>query len=211
MLSNQPIKRKLMTVILLTSGVVLLLACSTFLTYELLTFRQTMVRNLSTLAQVIAANSTAALAFDNHNDAKEVLSALAADRHIVAAGLYDKTGMLFARYPDTAPDDGWPARLERDGYQFARAHVVLQEPVVNANRRLGALVLKSDLGAMYERLSLYGSLIGVAIVLCCLVAFPLSNRLQRHISVPVLALADTAKHVSKGKDYSVRAEKFGDD
>ena len=77
-----------MAVILLTSGVVLLLACGTFLTYELLTFRQTMVRNLSTLAQVIAANSTAALAFDNHDDAKEVLSALAAERHIVRpAGL----------------------------------------------------------------------------------------------------------------------------
>src|SRR5712692_11694649 len=195
MLSNQPIKRKLMTVILLTSGVVLLLACGTFLAYELLTFRQTMVRNLSTLAQVIAANSTAALAFDNRTDATEVLSALSAERHIVAAGLYDNTGTLFAKYPDTALDDGWPARLERDGYQFAHAHFVLQEPVVNASRRLGTLVLKSDLGEMYERLSVYGGVVAVAIVLSCLVAFPLSNRLQRHISLPVLALADTARAV----------------
>jgi len=211
MLRDQPIKRKLMTVILLTSGAVLLLACGTFLAYELLTFRQTMVRNLSTLAQVVAANSTAALAFDNRTDATEVLSALSAERHIVAVGLYDNTGTLFAKYPDAAPDDELPARLERDGYQFARAHLVLQEPIVNANRRLGALVLKSDLGAMYERLSLYGGLVAVAIVLSCLVAFPLSNRLQRHISLPVLALADTAKAVSEGKDYSVRAGKFGDD
>ena len=211
MFRNQPIKRKLMTVILLTSGVVLLLACGAFLTYELLTFRQTMVRNLSTLAQVVAANSTAAVAFDNRTDATEVLSALSAERHIVAAGLYDNTGTLFAKYPDTAPDDGWPARLERDGYQFARTHLVLQEPVVNANRRLGTLVLKSDLGAMYERLSLYGGLVVVVMVLTFLVAFPLSNRLQRHISLPVLALADTAKAVSEGKDYSVRAARFGDD
>jgi signal transduction histidine kinase len=211
MFRNQPIKRKLMTVILLTSGVVLLLACSTFLGVEVLTFRQTMVLNLSTLAKVIAANSTAALAFDNRADAKEVLSALAAERHIVAAGLYDKTGTLFARYPDIAPDEGWPQHRDRDGYQFERAHFVLQEPVVNANRRLGTLVLKSDLGAMYERLSLYGALVAVAIAVSCLVAFPLSSRLQRHISLPLLALADTAKAVSKGKDYSVRVEKFGDD
>ena len=97
MFRNQPIKRKLMTVILLTSGVVLLLACGAFLTYDLLTFRQTMVRNLSTLAQVVAANSTAAVAFDNRTDATEVLSALSAERHIVAAGLYDNTGTLFAK------------------------------------------------------------------------------------------------------------------
>jgi signal transduction histidine kinase len=211
MLRNQPIKRKLMTVILLTSGVVLLLACGTFLAYELLTFRQAMVRNLSTLAQVIAANSTAALAFDNRTDATEVLSALSAEQHIVAAGLYDDTGTLFARYPDTVPDGAWPARIERDGYQFARAHFILQEPVVTANRRLGTLVLKSDLGAMYERLPVYGGLVAVAIGLSCLVALPLSNRLQRHVSLPVLALADTARAVSMGKDYSVRAGKFGDD
>src|SRR5438552_18128278 len=127
MFRNQPIKRKLMTVILLTSGVVLLLACGTFLGIEVLTFRQTMVRNLSTLAQVIAANSTAALAFDNPNDAKEVLSALTAERHIVAAGLYDKSGTLFAKYPDIAPEGGWPQRRERDGYQFERAAFVRQE------------------------------------------------------------------------------------
>ena len=199
MFRNQPIKRKLMTVILLTSGVVLLLACGTFLAYELLTFRQTMVRNLSTVAQVVAANSTAALAFDNRTDATEVLSALSAERHIVAARLYDKTGTLFAKYPDTAPDDGLPQYRERDGYQFERTHFVLQEPVVNANRRLGTLVLQSDLGAMYQRLSLYGGLVAVAIVLSCLVAFPLSNRLQRHISLPVLALADTARAVSEGE------------
>src|SRR5258708_9897853 len=196
MFGNQPIKRKLMAVILLPSGAWLLLACGTFLANELLTFRQTMVRNLSTLAQVIAANSTAALAFDNRTDATDVLSALSAEPHIVAAGLYDNTGTLFATYPATAPADGWPPRLERDGYQFARAHVVLQEPVVNANRRLGALVLKSDLGAMYDRLSLYTRLIAAVIVLACLGAFPLSNRLQRHISRPVFALADTANAVS---------------
>jgi signal transduction histidine kinase len=211
MFRNQPIKRKLTTVILLTSGVVLLLTCGMFLAYELVTFRQTMARNLSTLTQVIAANSTAALAFDNPHDAKEVLSALAADQHIVAAGLYDNTGTLFAQYPDTAPQDGWPKPREHDGYQFEHAHFVLQGPVANANRRLGTLVLKSDLGAMYERFSLSGVVVAVAMVLSCLVAFPLSNRLQRHISLPVLALADTAKAVSKEKDYSVRANKFGDD
>ena len=99
MLRHQPIKRKLMTVFLLTSGAVLLLTCGAFLTYELVTFRQTMVRSSSTLAQVIALNSTAALLFDDSKSATEVLAAFAAEPHIVAAGLYDKAGTLFAKYP----------------------------------------------------------------------------------------------------------------
>ena len=38
------------------------------------------------------------LAFDNREDATVVLSALFMERHVVAAGLYDKTGPLFAIY-----------------------------------------------------------------------------------------------------------------
>src|SRR5260221_11311900 len=99
---DTPIKRKLTLLLLLASGAVLVLTCGTFLTYELVTFRQTMVRSLSTLAAVIAANSTAALAFDNRADATEVLSALTAEPHIVGAVLYDKHGTLFPQYPSTA-------------------------------------------------------------------------------------------------------------
>src|SRR5436309_1174978 len=95
---DTPIQRKLMIIILLTSVAVLLLTCSAFFVYELLTFRQTTVRQLSTLAEVIATNSTAALAFQNQNDAQEILAAVKADRHIVAASLYDDEGNLFANY-----------------------------------------------------------------------------------------------------------------
>lgn len=48
-LKDTPIRRKLMTMVLLTSGVVLSLTCAAFIAYELLTFRQSMVRNVSTL------------------------------------------------------------------------------------------------------------------------------------------------------------------
>jgi hypothetical protein len=52
-----------MRMVLLTTGVVLLFTCAAFFTYELVTFRQSMVRQLDTLAQAIASNSSASLAF----------------------------------------------------------------------------------------------------------------------------------------------------
>ena len=64
---------------------------------------------------------------------------------------------------------------------------------------------------MYERLTLYGGLIGGVLVLSCLVAFALSTRVQGHISRPVLALVHTATAVADQRDYSMRAEKFADD
>ena len=53
---HTPIRRKLMTMILLTSGAVLLLTSASFVAHEFLTFHYSTVRNLSTLGQVIATN-----------------------------------------------------------------------------------------------------------------------------------------------------------
>jgi signal transduction histidine kinase len=213
MFKNQRLTRKLMTVILLTNGAVLTLTCGTFLVYELVTFRQSMVSSLSTLAQATAANSTAALAFTNQDDATYVLSGLAADPHIEAAALYDTTGALFTRYtsPRADGDATVPDRPGSDGYRFGPGTLVLHQPVALDGRRLGTLYLRSDLGAMYERFTLYGGMVLGVIVLSGAVALILAARLQRHITRPVLALASTATTVSGSKDYSVRATRFGDD
>ena len=40
LLENQPIRRRLITILLLTSGVVVSLTCAAFLIYQLLTLRQ---------------------------------------------------------------------------------------------------------------------------------------------------------------------------
>ena len=47
---NASIQRKQTLIILLTTSVALLLACVAFGTYEVLTFRKTMLRDLTTLA-----------------------------------------------------------------------------------------------------------------------------------------------------------------
>ena len=212
MFRNRPITRKLMTVILVTSGTVLIVTCGTFLVYELVTFRQSMVHNLSILAQAIAANSTAALAFENTDDAQSVLNAVAADPHVVAAGVYDRSGHLFASYASSAAGHApFPAHPDADGYRFGRTSLTIYQPVVIESRRLGTLYLQSDLGALYQRLGLYAGVVLGVIVVAASLAMVLAKRLQGHITGPVLALARTAKTVSAHQDYSARAERFDDD
>src|SRR6185295_3792979 len=212
MFKNQPITRKLLTVILLTSGAVLTLTCGTLFAYELVTFRQSMVQSLSTLAQAIATNSTASLAFQNPEDATQMLSAFAADPHVVAAALYDRDRALFASYErPSGPRPFVPRQPARDGYVFSLNRLVLFHPVVIENRRLGTLYLESDLDAMYQTFALYGGTVIGVIVAAGAVAFFLAMRLQRHITQPVLALAQTAKTVAAEQDYSARAERFDED
>ncbi len=211
-LRDKPIRQQLMAILLLTSGVVLVLTCAAFLAYEFVTFRQTTLKNLSTLGAIIAANSTASLAFQNEGDAREILSALRAEPHVVAAALYDKDGKLFARYPADLPVAAFPAAPDRDGYRFEHSHLVGFAPVAQAsNPRLGTLYLQSDLTAVYGTLRLAGAIAALVMAVSLLVAYLLSATLQGTISRPILALAETAKSVSDRSDYSVRAPKLGGD
>lgn len=210
---DMPIQQKLMTMILVTSGVVLALTCTAFVGYDLHNFRQSTVRQLATLAEIIAAESTGAVAFDNQRDATEILGALQAERHIVAACLYDAKGQLFARYPANAPDSAFPPRPLADGYRFEDGHLLGFTPVVQlaGQDRFGTLHLKSDMEAMWERLRLYGLIAALVVLFASLVAYALSRMFQRQISQPILALSRTARAISDRRDYSVRAQKHGDD
>lgn len=100
LLRDTPIKRKLTLVILLTTSFALILMGSALITYELVTFRQSLAANMGVLAQIIGSNSTAALAFDDPKNAQEILSALSAEHQITAAAIYDVHGGLFANFPD---------------------------------------------------------------------------------------------------------------
>jgi signal transduction histidine kinase len=211
-LRDWPIKRKLTAILLLISGLVLLLTSAAFVTYQVVRFRQGTMTNLSTLGRVIAANSTASLAFANEADATEVLSALRALPHVVAAALYDKEGRLFARYPADLPRDAVPAAPGKDGFRFEQGHVIGLEPVAEeGNPRLGTLYLKSDLKAMSRALWLSAAIAAGAMAVSLLAAYFLAALLQGWISQPILALADTARAISTKQDYSVRAPKLGED
>ena len=201
---SRPVRRTLITALLLTSGAAMLTSAVAFCAYDFFTYRQSTLRNLGTLGAAIAANSTAALAFDNPDDAREVLAAFRAESHVVAAGLYERSGKLFASYP--AKSVTLPAELSApDGYRFEHGQLIGVQPVVQGDRRMGTLYLESDNGAIYERLRNFSLIAGLVLVLAWLVAYVLSIRLQRQISRPILALAATASEISKHDDYTVRA------
>jgi signal transduction histidine kinase/ActR/RegA family two-component response regulator/HAMP domain-containing protein len=202
---STPIRRKLITIALLTSGVVLLISTVASFAYEYLTYRQVAVRNLTTLGSIIATNSTAALAFENEQDARSILSALRAEPHIVAGALYDDEGRLFATYPEDLTGDLLPVGPEERGYRFERAFLEGFQPVAENGHRMGTLYLRSDMEALYAQLRLHGVVAALIIALACIVAYVMSRSLQRQISRPILALAETADAVSSRRDYSVRA------
>jgi PAS domain S-box-containing protein len=212
MLRDMPVRRKVMVSILLTSVVVMLLTQAVFFAYDYIALRQGTARQIATLGTIIATNATASLAFSNKDDAEEILSALKANERVSAAAIYDHQGNLFATYPADLLRSALPERPRSDGYYFQQSHLLGFQPMVEHERRLGTLYLDFNIGkVMGERLwnTLLVALTMAGLVM--LVAYLLSRALQRQISSPILALADTVADISARQDFSVRATRHGQD
>jgi signal transduction histidine kinase/ActR/RegA family two-component response regulator len=205
------IKRKLTLIIMVASTVAVLLVSGGFVAYELITYRQAMTRDLSTLAEIIGNQSTAALTYDDKAAAEEILGALNAKKRIVAAGLY-RGGRLFAQYPARPAAAGlFPASPAPDCARFESEHLVLFHEIRLKGESVGTLFLKSDLQEMRERFGRYAAMILLFMLAASVATYFLSFFLQRIISRPILHLAETAKAVTVKKNYAVRAAKHGAD
>ncbi len=204
------IKRKLTLITMLTSSVTLMLAGATYVTYDLVTFRRTMARDLSTMAEIIGANSAAALEFDNQDDATKLLSSLKLKRSILSASLYQKDGKLFAKY-ERGGSNARPSGGNGGLLGWGEGFLEVAPPIIFDGKRIGTLSIRSDLSDFYSRLERYGTIGAFVMLVSLVVGFLLASRLQRAISRPILHLAQTARVISDKKDFAVRATEYNKD
>jgi len=201
-----------MLITMLTSSLALFVASLGFLAYDLIAFRGLMSHDLMTQAEVIAANSAAAVAFRDEASAKETLSALRARREIVTAALFTSDRQLLARYDrENAAPNSLPDRLEASGYHFEKNYLKAFHGIVLRGQRLGTLYIESDMQQWYARLRRYAAIVGILTLGSAFFAFLLSSRLQSVISEPILGLEKTIRMVSAEKNFSLRAVKSNHD
>jgi signal transduction histidine kinase len=205
------IRQKLVTAMMLTSTTVLLLTGSALFVYDTISSRHSLARTVTTRSEILAANSTAALAFQNHEDAMQVLAGLKSDPSTVRAALYDKQGRLFAIYPADADPATIPTTPQGHGYRIERSAAINVQPVIEEGRVLGTLYLETDLRALIERQRIFALVLLLAVAGSIGVAFALSTWLQRGIAEPVRRLAEAARSVSESRQYAVRANVASDD
>jgi PAS domain S-box-containing protein len=171
-----------------------------------------MTSELSALADTLGANTAASLAFNDRKSAQDMLSALRAEPHIVAACLYDSHGVVFAEYrrAGIAAEFAMPPRRE-DGAQFQKDTLTLFRAVSLGGEKTGAIAIISDLGALQAKIKQYTGISGVVILFSILATYVVSSRLLRLITEPILHLAQVAARVTAKEDYALRALPRGED
>jgi len=210
--NNSSIRTKLSLLIVLSCSVALLLSGGGFLGYEAIEFRKTALRQTSALAEIIGASSTAALSFGDDRAESEVLTALRGDPEQTQAVVYNSAGRLFASYRSPrAASKPAPPHPRPDGVYFEHGALLQFHPVSFENHRIGTILLEFSMKNTYHRLWSAAEIILLMILGSLAAALLLVAKLQRTITMPVDELSRMARRVSEQKDYSVRAEKFGND
>jgi signal transduction histidine kinase len=208
--SSQSIADKLMRVTLVVSGMALLLAYVSFLIYDLYSLRQELITALSTEANIVGANSIAALAFDDRVAAQNTLAALRNSPQIRAAVIIRPDGTEFARYlrtPSTQFELTERLTLsETQRYWTKGRNILLGTRIQFQGGWVGTVYLIAETGDVARRAERFG-LISAGMLLLCFAITLLSTSAIRHlVSDPLTGLARTAQIVTREKDYSVRAK-----
>jgi TMAO reductase system sensor TorS len=212
-----PTGLKLQLITMITVLVALLLTSVLLFTYDRYSFRDSTRSDLSALAGIFGANSTAALAFGDHRTAAEILSGLAARRSIIRAVLYSADGQVFATYarsdfgPGSLADTPTPGDVRGDRAWYQGGRLKLFQRIILGDQAIGSIYLESDLVEVQKRLARFSGLVLIVLLIALAAAALLSLRLQRIISEPIVHLAEAARTVSRDKNYTVRAVKKADD
>jgi diguanylate cyclase (GGDEF)-like protein len=226
-----PIQRKLMLLIMVTSGIVLLVTSLVFVIREASNLSRGVWEDIEATADIIGKNTATALMFNDPKAAKETMDGLSSKSGILAAYVLDSDGLVFVRYNSkSVAGRSFPFKIlsEKDsasdvqqvlkamskgaaGFLSLAGFDSLSSPIVIDGQKVGMVVILADMSGFLRSLS--WTIVFALLIMAgtFAVAFILSAGLQKLISVPILTLAGTMKVVSETKNFSLRAEKPGKD
>jgi PAS domain S-box-containing protein len=201
---DQPIRRKLLLIILATIAASLVLVMAGIVAYELATYRDRLSKEVGVVAAFIAANSAPSLAFDDPETAREMLFTLGAYPEVAIGALYTSDGRLFAFFAPGRTSTVAPPAPPAEGTRFAGRQLEIIRPIEQRGRRLGTLYLRAETAALSSRLAPYAGILVVSALAIGGGAFLLQRMLERLVSEPLLRLSKTAEKIADG-DLEARA------
>jgi len=209
LLSNLSIKKRLLAVTFLASAATLLLLGVAFATYSIRSYRRTLVRQLSTQAEIVGFHATSALVFRDEKAAAETLTALQAEPLICFAGIYTPDGKPFARYVrpgcENRGDPSPQALKGAESPRFTSDRLEIARRIGPKDRPVGFVYLRAVLSELRDRIVQYVGITAAFLTVCLFASLAISSTLQKTISEPILDLVGVARTVAVEKRYDVRA------
>ena len=205
-----PVKWKISFIVLLAAGSLIAVMVFAVTFEKSYSFSTKLKSDSIILAEIIGANSTAAIAFNDQITATEIISALKAQKDIIGAALYDGSHHLFTSYYHAASANNsliqFTEVLEDNHLQ---EHLSLNSewfdtirPILLNTKTVGHIIIRTDLSSLTDQLQLFLAISTFCSLILLLLAMFVSYRLIQAVLKPVSVLADTMK--KRDNDAAIR-------
>lgn len=206
-----PIRHKLNIILLVTCSVALLLTTVVSVLSQRYQARKHLRGEMLTLAQVLADNSRAGLAFQDKSTLTNILASLAAKPDVIYAEVENAEGEIFARYTHrqsyanqldtgTGEESSW----RTEGISFSKGTAWVNQPIELDQERIGSLRLRVSLAESNKNIMVIWWLMAIAMGVGLLVAMLLSRWFLAVVTAPITSLSDTMKKIAHSREYHLR-------
>ena len=201
------IKWKLTFVALIPTTLVLCMAGIAIFIYDQMNWRRNLVHQIGTMAEMVGANSSAALAFKDERDARETLNSLRVHPEIDLACLELPNGQPFVSITNNGISLEPLSKLPRiDSQTFTHDHLFVVRRIISDKDFAGFIVVGINLEQEKARSRAFVIIAGLSLLGLIAMAMLVATRLQRLVSDPLGQLIAASQQITLERDYSVRVE-----
>lgn len=221
--SPKPIKKRLTSINVVISFIVVIAATIIFVSNYIYTHKRILTENLFSVGYLVEATARAPLVFQDVNAGVEGLRPLSAIRYVQYAAVYDDQKRLFAEFgqTDTFIENRIGLDLESDllpmgelklpvngrqwlpsfGSQFLENTVTLRIPIALNEEVLGVLYIGADIQLLSSEI-LWILLLSLGVLLATVaLSYFMSSRLFSGVAQPLLDLTSYMRNVSSSGEY----------
>ncbi len=201
-----PIRKKLQMIILLSSSLVLILTSIAFVILDMIIFHMNLIDEISSIARFVGNHNIAALDFEDRRAANQSLAIFVYMPYVKYAYIYDHNQKIFAEYhrQDLKPLTPYPAP-NKNGFSFTQDGLIVFQSIQSYNTLIGIVMIQVGFEHLFPWLVGYICIVGIIMFLAFAITKLIASYFAQRISEPILQLTDTARSISKLKDYSIRA------
>src|SRR5450432_3877656 len=178
--------RQLSALALITGGMAVGLTTTGLIAYEVFWFRGQLANSTASTADILGSNTAAALAFGNHSDVNQSLSALVSDKSVARTYIFTANRQFFAGYERTDKKPGTDRPMTPEDTLKGSSGLVVVRPIRLDHEIVGFISIESDLSPLYARAVVYSSITLLLALASLAVAYPATRSMQATISGPLL-------------------------
>ncbi|MGB9989209.1 ATP-binding protein [Massilia sp. SM-13] len=195
---------RLIVMALATTFVALVTMSAAMLVYDLSTFQQNWIDDLTTQAEIVATVSAPAISFNDPVAARQNLALLRVRPQIRAGAIYSANGAMFAAYAQSSLETPvFPDRPGALGHDIKGGRMVVYHAIMENGERVGTVYLSARY-RLLDRVNSYILILFGVMVGSLLMAALTATRLQEAITRPLAAVTGVAREVMQRRDFSLR-------